>query len=302
MAAWSRAGLPGVEDTEAHVKAVERILVPLEREGAQATCEKAVMLARLLGARLELFFCDAEHAYIQQHQYEAERAESARESCLTEARCFLETLSLAMPHEGVPVVLDVAFESPLYLGIVRKVQRSAPDLVVRAVGGEGKRIGASDWDLARSCPVPLLLTRGRPWRGRPIVAAAVDLSPEESPTLTHEILRAAKQFADAGRGTLEVLHAGPFRSAEVLAAHRTKLEQRAREAEVAPSAVHLVDGEPAVVLTEFATARRYDLIVLGALTHRPSLPGLLGTLTGRLLETIESDFLLVKPASSGAGR
>jgi universal stress protein E len=297
-----REGLPGHHVTEASGGQIERILVALDREGAGEVLKKAVTVARLFGARLELFLCDAEHAYVQQRQYDASRSASARESSLAEARQFLESLWRASPIEGVPVAVDVACESPLYMGIVAKVQRSAPDLVVRGwSGGDGRRLGASDWDLARSCPVPLLLTRGKPWKANPVIAAAVDLSAEESPALTLDILRAAKLFADATHGTLEVLHAGQFcRAPEVLAAHRSKLEQRASEADVAPSALHLVDGEPAVVLTEFATARHYDLMVLGALTHRRTLTALVGTLTGRLVETIESDFLLVKPAASEA--
>ena len=294
-----REGLPGHPATRARAGQVERILVALDRHGAGEVLKQAVTLARFFSARLELFFCDAEHAYVQQRQYDASRAEIARESCLVEARQFLETLCRASPAQGVPVAVDVACESPLYMGIVAKVQRSAPDLVIRGRSdGDGMRFGASEWDLARSCPAPLLLTHGRPWKANPVIAAAVDLSADESPALTLDILRAAKLFANASRGTLEVLHAGQFYHApDALAAHRSKLEQRASEIDVAPSALHLVDGEPAVVLTEFATARHYDLIVLGALTHRRTLTALVGTLTGRLLETIESDFLLVKPAT-----
>jgi len=295
------AGLPGQEVSETSARRIERILVAVDRDGAAEVLSKAVALARLFHARLELFLCDAEHAYVQQRQYEAARAASARESCLAEARRFLESLRRAAAVEGVSVAIDVACESPLYMGIVAKAKRSAPDLVVRGVsGGDGRRVSASDWDLARSCPAPLLLTRGRPWRANPIIAAAVDLSADESPALTRDILCSAKLIAAAAHGTLEVLHAGRFCHApDVLAAHRSMLEQRAKEADVSPSQLHLVDGEPAVVLTEFATARRYDLIVLGALSHRRTLTAVVGTLTGRLLETIDGDFLLVKPVTGG---
>lgn len=296
-------GLSRPEVTQVPVRRIERILAALDREAAEDVLSKAAMLARLFHARLELFLCDAEHAYVQQRQYDASRAAIARETCLAQARRFLESLRRTAPIEGLPVAIDVACESPMYTGIVAKVKRSAPDLVVRGVsGGDGRRFGASDWDLARACPAPLLLTRGRAWSTNPIIAAAVDLSAEESPELTRDILRTAKLFADASHGTLEVLHAGQFCHApDVLAAHRLKLGQRAMEADVSPAALHLVDGDPAIVLTEFATAHHYDLIVLGALTHRRTPTAVVGTLTGRLLETIASDFLLVKPASARTG-
>jgi nucleotide-binding universal stress UspA family protein len=277
---------------------IDNILVAVDRDGSRVALAKAIAVARLFGARLELFLCDAESAYEQQHQYDPRSAALVRDSSLFGAREYLESLWRSFSADDVPVTMDVACETPLYEGIMHKVMRSAPQLVVRGASGrEGRVFGASDWDLAQSCPVPLLLTKGRVWEPRPLIAAAVDLSSEESPALTHSILGLAKQFADVGRGTLEVLHAGHFYEPDTLALHRARLEQRAREAGVAPSALHLIDGEPAEALTEFAAACHYDLMVLGALTHRKALTALLGTLTGHLIDTIESDFLLVKPAA-----
>ena len=277
---------------------IDNILVAVDRDGSRVALAKAIAVARLFGARLELFLCDAESAYEQKHQYDPRSATLARDSSLFGAREYLESLWRSFSADDVAVTMDVACETPLYEGIMHKLERSAPQLVVRGASGrEGRVFGASDWDLAQSCPVPLLLTKGRLWDPRPVIAAAVDVSSEESPALTHSILGLAKQFADVGDGTLEVLHAGHFYEPETLALHRTKLEQRAREAGVAPSALHLIDGEPAVALTEFAAACHYDLMVLGALTHRKALTALLGTLTGHLIDTIESDVLLVKPAA-----
>lgn len=276
---------------------IDNILVAVDRDGSRVAIAKAIAVARLFGARLELFLCDAEGAYEQQHQYDPRSVALARDSSLFAAREYLESLWRSFSVQDVPVTMDVACETPLYEGIMHKLERSAPQLVVRGASGrEGRVFGASDWDLAQSCPVPLLLTKGRLWQPRPAIAAAVDVSAEESLALTHSILGLAKQFADVGRGTLEVLHAGRFYEPQTLALHRAKLEQRAREAGVAPSALHLIDGEPAAALTEFAATCHYDLMVLGALTHRKTLTALLGTLTGRLIDTIESDFLLVRSA------
>jgi len=277
---------------------INNILVAVDRDGSRVALAKAIAVARLFGARLELFLCDAESAYEQKHQYDPRSATLARDSSLFGAREYLESLWRSFSADDVAVTMDVACETPLYEGILHKLRRSAPQLVVRGASGrEGRIFGAGDWDLAQSCPVPLLLTKGRLWDARPVIAAAVDVSSEESPALTHSILGLAKRFAEVGHGTLEVLHAGHFYEPETLAWHRAKLEERAREAGVAPAALHLIDGEPATALTEFAAACHYDLMVLGALTHRKALTALLGTLTGHLIDTIESDVLLVKPAA-----
>ena len=277
---------------------IDTILVAVDRDGSRVALAKAIAVARLFGARLELFLCDSETAYEQKHQYDPRSATLARDSSLFGAREYLESLWRSFSADDVVVTMDVACETPLYEGIMHKLKRSAAQLVVRGASGrEGRVFGASDWDLAQSCPVPLLLTKGRLWDARPVIAAAVDVSSEESPALTHSILGLAKQFAEVGHGTLEVLHAGHFYEPETLALHRAKLEERAREAGVAPAALHLIDGEPATALTEFAAACHYDLMVLGALTHRKALTALLGTLTGHLIDAIESDVLLVKPAA-----
>jgi len=42
------------------------------------------------------------------------------------------------------------------------------------------------------------------------------------------------------------------------------------------------------------------MLVLGALTHRHSMTALLGTLTGRLIETVGCDLLLVRASPEAA--
>lgn len=282
------------------MKAIDSILVAVDPGvNARAAIAKAATLARGFGARLELFQCDAERAFALHHQYEARDAERAREAARAESRAYLERLwrSLAVPD--VQVGINAACESPLYAGVVREVCRSASSLVLRAIGGvDAHREGvlsASDWELVRTCPVPLLLTRGRPWHADPAVAAAIDIVAEEAPELTHRILRAASQFATTCGARLEILHGAPLCDAARENTLRTALAACAAEAGVHVAQVHVLGGDPAAVLPAFAARRGYDLLVLGALTHRKALTALVGSLTGQLLETLDCDFLLVKP-------
>src|SRR5690242_8859088 len=164
---------------------IRSILAAVDHDGGQAkrVAAKAVTLARLMGARLELFLCDAEAAFNRQHQYEPEAAARAKESCLMESRRYLEALWRGLAARDVEVSLSAACESPLYEGIVHAVERSRPDLVIRGAAAAAP-LDPNDWELVRACPAPLLLTRGRAWRPSPTVAAAVDVSPGESDELT----------------------------------------------------------------------------------------------------------------------
>ncbi len=276
---------------------IRSVLASVDRSGSQAkrVAAKAVRLAHMTGAHLELFLCDAEAAFNRKHQYEAEAAARAKELCLVDSRRYLESLRRGLPAGDVEISLSVACESPLYESIVHAVGRSHPDLVVRGTA-PGEPLDPNTWELVAECPAPLLLTRGRPWKARPVIAAAIDVSPGESPELTRAILGVAARFAGMAGGTIEVMHAGGIEAgpAPDSDARRRALAERARDAGLEGAECHLLAGEPAEALREFCACRDFDLIVLGALTQRKALGALVGTLTGRLIESVESDFLLVK--------
>lgn len=286
-------------------KEIRSILAAVDRDGRQMkrVAAKAVTLARLMGARLELFLCDAEAAFSRRHQYEREAAARAKEACLIDSRRYLEKLRREVATDDVEISLSVACESPLYESIVRAVNRSRPDLVIRGAA-PCVPLDPNAWELVRACPVPLLLTRGQPWKTPPIVAAAVDISPGESEELTRAILHAAAGLANVAGGRIQVMHAGRFDPAlpAALDFRRAALREKAREAGIEGAECHLVDGEPAAALRDFSARGSFDLIVLGALTHRKTLTALVGTLTGRLIESLDTDFLLVKPAHSWGER
>lgn len=317
------------------------ILAAVDRDDrSRQVAAKAVALARMSGARLELFHCDAERAYSRMHQYDPRAAIRAKEHCLVESRRFLDSLWHSLAVRDMEPSMSVGCESPLYEAIVHAVERDHPDLVVRGIGGartpeaEGipgmerglmaslgtgladeahatslvgpPGLDPNDWLLVSACPSPLLLTRGKVWKPHPVVAAAIDLSVGEPAELTQTILRTAGSIAKAAGGDLVTLHAGRFGDGapHEIESRRNALLEHVKNAGVDVAAIEVVTGEPAIALPEFAARKDFDLIVLGALTHRKTLAALVGTLTGKLIETLDCDFLLVKPprASSSDGR
>lgn len=274
------------------------ILVVLERNGAAArVLARAVTLARLYAARLEIFMCEAEAAYALQHQYDPHDSDKARQSGLNKSHAWIERLWQSLDVADVAVNIEVVYESPRYEAIRRKVQRLKPEFVLQDIGsGSHCTYNVSDSDLVRTCPVPLLLTRGKAWKARPTVAAAIDISGEEPPEQIRRVLLAAQYLATRCKASLELLYANPGEPAGVDAVHRhtTRLSEYAAAAEVRAAAVHVVNGDPGKLIPEFARARGYDLLVLGALTHRQESTTQIGTLTQQLLESLECDMLLVR--------
>jgi len=277
------------------------ILVVVDREGQNRhALAKAMVLARHFHAKIELFLCDSAHAYALSHSYDPRGARLARDGCLAEARGFLQALRLGVGAEDVEIATHAACESPLYEGIVQRVLDICPDLVIKAPTGEHPvrrfTLDANDWQLMRTCPVPLMLTRGRPWQPQPQFAAALDVTEQETAGLARAILSTSEYLALGCHADLEILYseraAAPSPDVEARAAQLRKL---AHDSGVPPEHVRVLSGDPEDTLAGFAAARNYDVLIIGALTHRKGPAALVGTLTSRLVDALGCDFILVKP-------
>jgi universal stress protein E len=285
------------------MKAINSILVVVDRGPAAADAvSKAVLLARSFEAKVGLFMCDAERGYALSQAFVPRGVEDARRTCILGAHQYLDSLRQSVAAECVPITIDAECESPLYESIVRKVVREQPDLVIKCAASSSGRgaIGfdATDWQLMRTCPAALMLTRGRPWRAHPRFAAAIDVSEGESAGLAQGILQAAQLLAGCTGGEIDVLYAEPTDLGDEERETGTRtLDVLVRKMSEPAGDVHVLAGTPEVSLPGFARRRAYDAMLLGALTHRPGLTAHVGTLTSKLVEALECDFILVKPGA-----
>jgi universal stress protein E len=276
------------------------VLAALDHGSADAgLAAKASQLAARFDARLELFQCDAEHAYAMKHEYEPSHNVEFRRDCMDQALAYLAEVRRTLKLLREPVSVSAACESPLYEGIVGKVQQSQPDLVVKSAGGLGAgswRIpDSNDWQLMRKCPTTLMLNRGRIWRIQPRIAAAVDISAEETDGLAGKILETAEALRSVYDGELDVIYsAPPGLERKTRDAYEQALRKLVQASNVSSDRIHILDGQPEMTLPAFVAQRVYDVLVMGALTHKPGSVALVGTLTTKLVDTINCDFVLVK--------
>jgi universal stress protein E len=292
-----------VEKRGSIMKQLSRILAVLDgSDGDAVIMAKAVELAHQHHASLELFLCDAQRAYSFQHAYDQSGIEASRRACVRDLRRYLKCLRDTVVGADVPICVDAVCESPLYEGIVRKVLKSRCDLVIKnAASAHPLRPfawDANDWQLMRSCPATLLLSRGKSWQPRPRFAAAVDPSGSGTLELPEVIVRASMLLSEGFHGDLDVLYSEPHemgpREHEL---HVKALEVLTRAASSNAVTVHILSGEARETLPAFAAAHRYDAFIMGALSHERGFSTLVGTLTAKLVETLDCDFLLVKPDS-----
>jgi universal stress protein E len=282
---------------------IHSILAVVDASPAAADAvTKAVTLARKFNARVKLFMCDAERGFVLSQSYVQAGVEEARKACVEQMRLHLDVLSQSAAAPDVQISLDAVCESPRYESIVQEVLRERPDLVIKNVGRASANRAAgldeTDWQLMRTCPATLLLTRGRPWQQGPHFAAAVDVSVAESAGLTRGILEAALLLVGGTGGSFDVLYAEP---ADLGDSERESGADALKRlvSLVAPldPRVHVLVGRPEVSLPRFAQHRAYDVMLLGALTHKPAYTAQVGTLTSKLVAALDCDFILVKPTT-----
>ena len=188
---------------------------------------------------------------------------------------------------------------PLYEAIVRRALETHPDLVIKGAAGfrplRRFSLDANDWQLARACPVALMLTRGRPWSARPRFAAAVDVSDPDGGALARTIMHAAGFMAGGCKADLEVIFSSSASDSETRQTQTDSLRRLVHEFRVGTEHLTVLSGTAEDTLPEFAAHNEFDVLVMGALTRRRGLTALVGTLTSKLVDALDCDFVLVKP-------
>jgi universal stress protein E len=306
------------------MKRLDRILAVLDPTTAsQPGLARAAMLARRCGAALELFICDFDPSLSGQPMFDTERLRQLREEFVSERVEYLEEAAEELRAEGLSVETHVHWDNPLYRGIVRRVEESAPDLVVKDTHHHTALrrtlFTNTDWSLIRTCPAPLLLTKSADWPANPKILAALDPGHlgDKPAALDHDILDWTALLAERLDGEAHALHAffpaalltevtgmaGMPLAAGVTAAEIVEGERRrileALSAivaghDVAPGRVRLEQGSAGEVLPRVAESLGAALVVMGAVSRSRLQEVFLGSTAERVLDRIPCDVLVVK--------
>jgi universal stress protein E len=292
---------------------------------AQPALAKAATLARRAGATLELFICDFDPSLSGQPFFDTDKLRELREEFVTERLGYLEDLAEDLRSEGLAVETHVHWDNPAYRGIVRRVEESLPDLVVKDTHYHTvlrrTLFTNTDWSLIRTCPAPLLLAKAGDWPDSPRIVAALDPGHlgDKPAALDHDILDWAGLVAARMGGDVHALHA--FFPAALLAATATLAgmplasgmaaagiveAERERITAVladivgphglAAGRVHLEQGAATDVLPRMAEQLGAALMVMGAVSRSRLQEVFLGSTAERVLDRIGCDLLVVKPA------
>lgn len=279
---------------------INSILVIVERSNSDLSLlKKAIGLARQFGAWIELFTCDAVQSVDFKRAYDTAGVEKEWLACIMKGGDYLETLREAAGAPDVRILVDATADPRLIEAIARKVDACQADLVMKSAGRAHPTrrftLDPTDWELMRACPATLMLVRGKEWQTKTRFAAMVDMSEEEMAEAAL-IAQTADYVTRHCGGLLDIVYSDPNGSGPGHERRVAALIGLARKYANEMGRVQVLSGDPDDTLPAFASQRGYDMIVLGAMSHRKSLITLVGRMTGRFAEALHCDFLFVRPA------
>jgi universal stress protein E len=306
----------------------KRILVVVDPTAdAQPAVQRAALIAPKTNAHVELFVCTHDPLLSDAHSVDTTQTAKSRAAYQENQLRRLHALARPLADDGVAVTVDVAWDSPLHEGIVRKALASNADLVVKDThyhtALRRSIFSNTDWNLIRECPVPLWLVKPRETRSQPCFVAAVDpVHERDKPAeLDNEILSIGAELSAALGGRLEVFHAFDVVSAlavttgamtaplvlpvpELIDAVKTRhadaVDALTSRHGIARERVHLEQGgtrDRLLVLTDRLGA---DVVIMGAVSRRGLARVFIGNTAEDVLDRLGCDLLIVKPHAVAA--
>ena len=304
----------------AHKKTILAVIDPSTKE--QPALARAGWLAGKLGLALELFICDYDQYLAGERFFDSLALKKARANLMDRHKKRLEKLAQPLRDAGVTVTVDAAWDHPLHEGIVRKIDKAKPHLVVKDTHYHSAMrrsvFSNTDWHLIRDCKLPLWLVKPHAAPEIKTLLAAVDpMHERDKPAaLDHKILKTAEDIRAAIDGQLVIVHA--FDPAPVYAVstdamsfpimepinevveslraqHQAAVQELATKHSIDATDAHVIEGEIREVLVDAVDKFGADLVVIGAVSRSALKRLILGSTAERVLDFVPCDLLIVKP-------
>lgn len=260
----------------------ESILVIVD-PGARhhAGLAKAALIAKKSAARVDLFACSSASS----GALRSFPAQSTDEIARAETSAMLHALARPLRDLGLEVTTEaVQAESPS-AALAACLKHSRAGMVIKDVhrdaGSGNAALTWSDWELARDCPISLLLSKPTLWPALPKICIAIDPGHRQLAlvSLEHSIMEQGQALAERLDGELHVLHACMLPAVTTMPA---------------ADPVHLGVMGIGDVLTRFVDQLEASIVVMGAVSRSPLRKDVIGSTAEILLRHLLCDVLLVK--------
>jgi universal stress protein E len=305
------------------MREINQILVVIDPTvEEQPALQRAAWLARKTGANLELLVCYYNEYLSGERLFDSPSLAKAREEVINREKDRLDTLAQSLAENGITVQTTAIWDHPLFEGIVRHAVESRADIVFKDTHHHSAVTRAvltnTDWNLIRTCPVPLWLVKAGDVGEKPAFIAAIDpMNEHDKPAaLDDEILQFSKSLAQSVDGLVHAFHSYDPRIAVATATanayipvslpldeiekqmhedHQKRFEEITTFHEIKPDRAHLKSGLTHEELPALADELNADVVVMGAVARNRWKRLFIGATAERTLEHLPCDLLIIKP-------
>ena len=305
------------------MQSISRILTIVDPTvSEQPALQRAGWLAKHSGAELELLVCYYNEYLSGDRLFDSPSLEKARAELMNGQSKHLEELAEPFREDGIVVRTSAIWDHPLHEGIVRHAVAVDASVVVKDTHHHTPIARAlltnTDWNLIRTCPVPLWLVKPRELKPRATFIAAIDpMNQHDKPAaLDDEILQLSKALAASVGGDVHAFHSYDPRIAVATATANAyipvslpfdEIEQQMHEDHekrfkeiisfhgIDDDKAHLVAGLAHEELPEIAEKLDADVVTMGAVARNRWKRLFIGATAERTLEHLPCDLLIVKP-------
>lgn len=306
----------------------QRILVGIDPDReSQPALVRALQFAMHTKVTIKLLCCVYYPSVVANNFLDASQLEKTKSAILLMNENNLAELIEKYSAKNVTYETEVLWETPIYQGILRVADSFNADLVIKATRSHPTiakiLFTPTDWQLLKSCPVPILFVKHQQWPERATVVTALDpdhnLSKESE--LDKRILHTGNQVATQLNVPLHACHcfdpsywkilfealevsgiwadvfSGNPEKDEASVMNKLRLQQNDQFANICSEMVpnsanqHLIFGEIQSTLPATLDKLNVGILIVGT-TYRT---GFLGSTAEKLLETVNCDLLGVKP-------
>jgi len=301
----------------------KNILLVAEGKPAERTAlKRAVSLAKMNHAQLTVFSVVKSLPRDVQILITAVPPGELQALAIEKHREHIEQFIAPLQNEGASVAVKVVAGSP-FIQIIRDVLRHNRDLVMITAEERKSRLkellfGSTSMHLMRKCPCPVWVVKPGDGKHYARILAAVDIGIENRQTaeLADRIVGLAILLARRERSRLHIVHtwdvwsegfvrerAGiPRAEVEELMLgirrmHESGLRDLLKKHDLrrVPHRVHILKGDPGMIIPKIAERERVGLIVMGTV-GRTGIGGLLiGNTAEKVLRQINCSVLTAKP-------
>lgn len=305
------------------MNAFKKILVVVDPTAEdQPAVRRGAWLAKSSSAELELLVCYYNEYLSGDRLFDSPSLEKARAEVIQNHEKHLEVLAEPLRKDGIVVKTSAVWDHPLYEGIVRQAMASGADVVFKDTHHHSAVTRAlltnTDWNLIRTCPMPLWLVKPQEIADKPVFVAAIDpMHQHDKPAaLDDEILHVSRAIAGKVGGDVHAFHAYDPRIAVATATanayipvslpfdeieqqmhedHQKRFREITEFHKIPDDKAHLVAGLTHEELPLIAEKLKADVVVMGAVARNRWKRLFIGATAERTLEHLPCDLLIIKP-------